>query len=274
MCKMNWVLIIHLSWEVLIAWLFPLYCKWLAWHMRGTREWYVLSRAYESYTSCRKFTNMCRLIASCVSCQCKDKMSTNAPAPLTPVELPDGPWEKEAIDVRVVLSLPHGTAIIPPLSQTIRVSGLKWHLSLLSLQKWLFAFQLVFGRELNPPCLVSDNRCQFTSHAFASSLRVGEIEHLLSSVYYLRANGTIETFNRVLKDCIQPTERRHKPWKQAVTRFLQNYHATPHANISHLICFAEMCTKLNVIPVTHKTVCKWKRLWDTSNGGASIQMER
>lgn len=36
------------------------------------------------------------MIASCVSCQYNDK---TAPAPLTPVELPDGPWEKVAIDV-------------------------------------------------------------------------------------------------------------------------------------------------------------------------------
>ena len=36
-------------------------------------------------------------IASCVSCQYNDK--TAKTAPLTPVDLPDGPWEKVAIDI-------------------------------------------------------------------------------------------------------------------------------------------------------------------------------
>ena len=32
----------------------------------------------------------------------------------------------------------------------------------------------------------------------------------------------------VMKECIQNVEQEHKPWKPAVTEFLQNYWATPH----------------------------------------------
>ncbi len=39
------------------------------------------------------------MIASCVSCQYNDKTANIAPAPLTPVGLSDGPWEKVAIDI-------------------------------------------------------------------------------------------------------------------------------------------------------------------------------
>lgn len=71
----------------------------------------------------------------------------------------------------------------------------------------------VFSREGNPTYLVSDNGCQFTSHAFAVFLREREIQHLRSSLYYLKANGAVERFNRILKECIQTSERSHKPWK-------------------------------------------------------------
>ncbi len=39
------------------------------------------------------------MIASCVLCQYNDKTANTAPAPLTPAGRPDGPWEKEPIDI-------------------------------------------------------------------------------------------------------------------------------------------------------------------------------
>ncbi|KAL7882909.1 hypothetical protein SRHO_G00005670 [Serrasalmus rhombeus] len=38
-------------------------------------------------------------IAACVTCQLNDKTARTAPAPLTPVEYPDGPWKKLAMDI-------------------------------------------------------------------------------------------------------------------------------------------------------------------------------
>lgn len=43
-----------------------------------------------------------------------------------------------------------------------------------------------------------------------------EIKHLRLSVNYPRANGAIERFNRVLKECSQTADKMHKPWKQTV----------------------------------------------------------
>lgn len=39
------------------------------------------------------------VIATCVSCQLNDKTTRTAPAPMTPVPLPDGPWQKLAVDI-------------------------------------------------------------------------------------------------------------------------------------------------------------------------------
>ena len=47
----------------------------------------------------------------------------------------------------------------------------------------------------------------------------------MSCVYWPQANGTIERWNPVLKDCIQSAEKL--AWEPEVT-FLYNYSATPH----------------------------------------------
>lgn len=39
------------------------------------------------------------VIATCVPCQLYDKTTKTNPAPLTPVLLPDGPWQKLALDI-------------------------------------------------------------------------------------------------------------------------------------------------------------------------------
>ena len=64
-------------------------------------------------------------IASCVSCEYNDKTVKTAPAPLTPVELPDGPWEKVAIDITGPFERATWTVVMLLLSQTITVNGQK-----------------------------------------------------------------------------------------------------------------------------------------------------
>ncbi|XP_064464259.1 uncharacterized protein LOC135375498 [Ornithodoros turicata] len=56
----------------------------------------------------------------------------------------------------------------------------------------------VFAREGYPDNLVSDHGPQFISHQFEQFLRDRGIQHSFSSLYYPRANGLVERFNRVL----------------------------------------------------------------------------
>ncbi|KAJ8000091.1 hypothetical protein DPEC_G00201250 [Dallia pectoralis] len=196
-------------------------------------------------------------VASCVSCQYNDKTVKTAPAPLTPVELPDGPWEKVAIDIvgpfecatwdcHYAITLTDYYSKWPEVAFTSTVTT----------EVITRFLATVFSQEGNPNYLVSDNGCQFTSHAFAIFLKEREIKHLRSSVYYPRANRAIERFNRVLKECLQTAERTHKPWKQAVTEFLQIYRATTDATTGatpfELLRKRKMRTKLNLLPISHK----------------------
>ena len=111
----------------------------------------------------------------------------------------------------------------------------------------------VFSRNGNPHWIVTDNGPQFTFTAFSQFLEEREIRQSRFSVYDPKSNGAVERCNRVLKECIQNVERERKPWKPAVTKFLQNYRATPHAATGEspleLLHKRKMRTKLNVFPI-------------------------
>lgn len=69
-------------------------------------------------------------------------------------------------------------------------------------------------------------------------------------MYYPQANGEIERFNRVFKDCLQTATIEGKPLKAFVTEFLHTYRATPHAVTSvspaELLHSRQLNTKLHI----------------------------
>ena len=113
--------------------------------------------------------------------------------------------------------------------------------------EWL---ELVFAREGYPESIVSDNGSQFVSEEFESYLKERNIVHYRSSLYYPRANGEVERFNRTLKGVVKKAEVEHRPWKDSVVQFLHSYRATPHSvtgvSPSALLHGREMRTKLTL----------------------------
>lgn len=194
------------------------------------------------------------IISTCLNCQLNDKSAKTAPAPLQPIQLPDKPWEKVGLDIV-------GPFENAPAQCRFAVTLIDYH------RKWpevafsqcvtagvvISFLQSVFSREGNPSYIVTDNGPQFLSSAFADFLSERGICHLCSSVYYPQCNGAVERWNRVLKECILAAEQMQKNWKPAVTDFLQNYRATPHATTgvspSELLHNRRMKTKLDIFPV-------------------------
>ncbi len=124
----------------------------------------------------------------------------------------------------------------------------------------------VFSRHGYPVELVMDHGTQFTSDAFTTFLQERDITPVRTAVYHPAANGAIERFNRVLKDCVQSAIVQSKPWKHTVTDFYQVYRFTPHATTGvspfELLHGRKMRTKLNLAlhpPASNlkpATVCK------------------
>ncbi|KAI2657394.1 hypothetical protein H4Q32_008708 [Labeo rohita] len=150
-----------------------------------------------------------------------DRMANTHVAPLYPVPTPTTAWEKLTIDV------------VGPLNNT--PPGCRFAMTLIdNYGKWpeiAFApdvtsatvvkfLSTTFSREENPLELVTDNGSQFVSAEFEAFLADRDIKHYHSSVYYPQANGEIERFNRVFKDCLQTASIEGREWKAFVTEFL------------------------------------------------------
>ncbi len=87
----------------------------------------------------------------------------------------------------------------------------------------------IFAHEGNPCAITTDNGPKFTYCVFAEFMKERSVKHIRTSVYHPQANGCVECFNRVLKECIQTAWAAQQPWKPTVTEMLSSYRATAHA---------------------------------------------
>lgn len=123
---------------------------------------------------------------------------------MQPVELPQGPFQKVAVDVVG----PFDTAThdcryaIMLLDYYSKWSEVAFTSSVTTATLVTFLTS-VFAHEGNPAYIVTDNGSQFCSSTFQDFLKDNGITHIRTSVYHAQANGAVERFNRVLKNFIQ-----------------------------------------------------------------------
>lgn len=190
-------------------------------------------------------------IKSCTTCAQHDKTAIVKVAPLNPVRLPDGAWEKLAVDIvgpyyRASPDCRYAITLVDYYSKWPEVA----FASEVNSSDVIKFLSTVFSREGNPLELVTDNGSVFVSAEFEAFLASRDIKHYRSSVYYPQCNGEIERWNRVLKDCLQTADIERRPWKQFVTDFLFTYRATPHSltevSPAELLHGRPLNTKLNI----------------------------
>ncbi len=171
---------------------------------------------------------------------------------MQPVEFPKGPFQHVAIEIvgpfeKGVTDCKFPITLIDYFSKWPEV-GFASSVTTETVLKFLTT---IFAREETPCTITTDNGPQFTSFEFADFVKTQGIKHIKTSVYHPQANGAIERFNRVLKECLQAAEVAHKPWKSAVLTMLKSYRATPHATTGEtpflLLRGRPMRTKLNVL---------------------------
>lgn len=143
-------------------------------------------------------------IKSCSSCQEAVKSAKASTALMQPVEFPERPWQKVAIDIVGPLErAPQNCRFVI----TLIDYHPKWaevNFSSEVTSRTVMEFLLnVFSREGYPDEVVCDNGPQFTSREFVHFLQERSIRLSHSSVYYPEANGQIERFNRTFKAFIQ-----------------------------------------------------------------------
>ena len=192
------------------------------------------------------------LIKSCTTCRQNDKSAATHNAPLHPVPLPTAAWEKVAIDIvgpfeNAPRDCRFAITLVDYYSKWPEVAFVS-HVDTAAIIHFLTA---IFSREGHVHQIVSDNGPQFTSAEFKDFLKQREITHIRASVYYPRANGEVERWNRVLKDCLQTASIQGTPWKSFIRSFLMDYRATPHATTgvspAYLLHGRHMRTKLQIL---------------------------
>ena len=168
-------------------------------------------------------------IRSCYTCQTNDQTARPRTAPLQPVPLPEGPWQKLAIDI--IGPFEHGPqdcrfaiVLIDYYSKWPEVAFAPAVTSR-TVISMLFS---VFAREEQPNEIITNNGVQFTSSEFENFLHNYGIKHYKSSLYLPRANGEVERWNRVLKQSLQLASQEGRRWKEAVTELLAAYRSTLH----------------------------------------------
>lgn len=192
------------------------------------------------------------MVKHCHVCQYNDKSVKQQYQPMQPVLYPESPWDKVSMDIvgpfekgpkecRFAVTIVDLYSKWPEVCFTPEVTT----------SKVLGFMKQIFSREGFPNEIVTDNGVQFRSNEYETFLSERGIKHRYSSLYYPQANGAIERFNSVLKNCVQNAINTGRPWKETVMQFLGVYRATAHAATgtppSVLLHGRNMRTKLNLV---------------------------
>lgn len=203
---------------------------------------------------------------ACSVCHHLDKTAKVATQPLTTTELPKGPWERVAIDIRGPdNSMPHHSRF-----QVVLIDYFsKWVEVMMtndtSTRRIIEFLRTGFYREGNPFTLISDNGVQFISREFEDFLKSRDIQHVRTPVYHPQANGLVERFNRTLGGFIQTAKQIAKgDLEMRVFEMIGTYNSTPHATTlktpSELLHGRLMRTNLTIVVPSKKKFLRGRRV--------------
>lgn len=166
-----------------------------------------------------------RRIKNCFACM------VNSPKvefqPLKMSEMPEAPWHSLAIDFYG--PTPSNTSLIELICEYSRYILCKETNSKTAgaVIAWLHEIFSTFGI---PFGIKSDNGPPFNSEEFAKFCAIYGIKHRLITLYWPRANGEIEQFNRNLTKVIRNADVSGIPWQRELNFFLGSYRTTPHCS--------------------------------------------
>jgi hypothetical protein len=167
-------------------------------------------------------------IKNCPVCKQSGRTKMAREAPMIPVELPDGPWQKLAVDIKGPIG--RGThkyllVIQDYYSKWPEVFGL----NRTTTKTIINALNKLFRRFGLPEELGSDNGTQFVSKEFKQYLERLGINPRPVPLYNPSQNGLVERFNRVLAEKLDEAELNKWPIEETIEETLFHYRATPHS---------------------------------------------
>ncbi|PAA49096.1 hypothetical protein BOX15_Mlig004385g37, partial [Macrostomum lignano] len=169
-------------------------------------------------------------VKNCTACTLAEKSGKPQQTIVTPIEWPDGPWDKVEIDIfgEVAAAPRHQRFLL-----VIHDLYSKWPeiaaMETVTSANIIKTLRKLFGRWGVPKMLISDNGPQFVSDEFEEFLRAEGIKHSRVSRYYPQGNGGVERFNRSLKEGLAANLRAGAKFEDAIDLVLKTYRTSQHA---------------------------------------------
>ncbi len=162
----------------------------------------------------------------CKTCHgCQLVGGPSRPEPLSPTELPKGPWQILAVDLLGPLpSGDHVLVCIDYYSRYYEIDVLK----VTTAERVITSLDKMFTTHGFPIIITSDNGSQFVAAEFRDYMMEIGVEHRRVTPLWPQANGEVERQNRSLLKRLRIAQAEKKDWRKAVREYLLAYRSTPH----------------------------------------------
>lgn len=163
-----------------------------------------------------------KFVQSCTECTLVSQPDT---LPLTRIELPDGPWEKIAVDFMEIPGGFHLLVATDYYSRYVEVAVL----TSMTANVTITRMREFFARFGYPKEIVCDNGQPFSSAEFLKFCQTNAIS-IKHTVHYAEfQNGLVERQNRTLLKKLKISCTMGRNWRNDLQDFLHSYRATPHS---------------------------------------------
>ena len=166
-----------------------------------------------------------RQVREYLSCQAVQPPSNDQP--IKPSELPEGPWQYVEMDFQG--PYPNGEYIMIVMDRYIRWPEMAFFRKAPNASQTISALEAIFANKGTPEVCQSDNGPPFQSAEMADFARRAGYYHKHVTPVWPRANGTVERFNRTMKEAVQAGSIDGKPIRRPALEFIESYRATPHS---------------------------------------------
>ena len=200
----------------------------LAAHMGHNKTWQRLSRHFywpKMHEDIKSYVKACQICCRHNSLDAKHK------APLQPMDLALGPFQKIAVDI-----------IGPTATMTDRKH--RYMLVIVDMcSRWIEAIPLkniladtichamlgVFTKFGFPEKILSDNGTQFRSQLTAAFAEMLQITQIFAARYHPQSNGAVERANRTVKTMLRKVvQDKERDWDRFLPMVVFAYNETPH----------------------------------------------
>ena len=160
---------------------------------------------------------------SCHGCQLVTR--PDAPEPLRPSSMPDGPWQDVSTDLLGPLPSGHSLLVVVDyFSRYYEVRTLKST----STDKVIECLEDIFATHGLPLTLKSDNGPQFRSAEFRDYCADNGIVHCKVTARWPQANGEVERQNSSILKRLRISQAEGKDWRKELRKYLVQYRNLEH----------------------------------------------